>query len=281
MSTIFISYRRETTAGEARALFSSLVARLGQDSVFMDVDGIDLGRDFRNVLRERIGSCDLVLVLIGRDWAHVKDEQGRIRLEDPDDFVRLEIESALKRDIVVTPVLVQGAYMPAAEQLPVEIRDITYRNGFELGHNRWESDVQEMIRRLGLRNSKPSPPPVVVPSGIRRHRVFLILCAGALLSAGLGVALVLRPQSSVFEHPTIHDLPLDWCYRPASECGQAAARAFCLARGYKDAKSFSPNMSSFTPDMNKVDRSFILGDGSICDLSRFRQCNTFATIRCD
>ncbi len=150
MSTVFISYRRENTAGEARALFNDLVARLGENSVFMDVDSIALGRDFRSVLQETTASCDLMLVLIGRNWADAKDEGGRIRLKNPTDYVRLEIEAALKRDIAVTPVLVQGAHMPADEDLPAEIRDLAYRNGFELSHNRWESDVEEMVRRFDL-----------------------------------------------------------------------------------------------------------------------------------
>ena len=150
VSTIFISYRRENTAGEARALFNDLVARLGENSVFMDVDNIALGRDFRSALQETTASCDLMLVLIGRNWADAKDEGGRTRLENPADYVRLEIEAALRRNIAVTPVLVQGAHMPAPEDLPAEIRDLAYRNGFELSHNRWESDVGEMVRRLDL-----------------------------------------------------------------------------------------------------------------------------------
>jgi formylglycine-generating enzyme required for sulfatase activity len=154
MSTVFISYRREITAGEARALFNELLEKLGKNSVFMDVDSIALGRDFRSALQKTLDSCDLMLVLIGRDWANVKDEEGRTRLENPGDFVRLEIGAALRRDIVVTPILVQGAHMPAPEHLPADIRDLVYRNGFELSHNRWESDVAEMIRRLGLDISK-------------------------------------------------------------------------------------------------------------------------------
>jgi hypothetical protein len=150
MGTVFISYRRETTAGEARALFNELLGKLGKNSVFMDVDSIALGRDFRGALQKTLESCDLMLVLIGKDWADVKDEEGRIRLQNPGDFVRLEIEAALKRDIVVTPILVQGARMPAPEQLPADIRDLVYRNGFELSHNRWESDFAEMTRRLNL-----------------------------------------------------------------------------------------------------------------------------------
>src|ERR1700737_989224 len=150
MSTVFISYRREITAGEARALFNELLAMLGKNSVFMDVDSIALGRDFRGALQKTLESCDLMLVLIGRDWADVKDEEGQARLENSGDFVRLEIEAALKRDIVVTPILVQGAHMPAPEQLPADIRELVYRNGFEQSHNRWESDFAEMTRRLNL-----------------------------------------------------------------------------------------------------------------------------------
>lgn len=150
MKTVFISYRREDVAGEARALFNDLVTRLGKGCVFMDVDSISLGRDFRAVLQEILISCDLMLVLIGKDWADMKDEKGRARLEDPHDFVRLEITAALKRDIVVAPVLVQGAHMPTPEQLPSEISDLAYRNGFELSHNRWGSDVREMVRRLDI-----------------------------------------------------------------------------------------------------------------------------------
>jgi uncharacterized protein YecT (DUF1311 family) len=150
MSTVFISYRRQTAAGEARALFNDLVARLGQNAVFMDVDSISLGRDFRSELHKTLAACDLMLVIIDKDWAAATDESGRVRLENASDYVRMEIEAALKRDIAVTPVLVKGARMPAAEELPTEIRDLAYRNGFELSHNRWESDVGELMRRLNF-----------------------------------------------------------------------------------------------------------------------------------
>ena len=150
MGTVFISYRRGDTAGEARALYNELTSRIGEESVFMDVDDIALGRDFRQALRERLAACDLMLVLIGRDWVDAKNSAGARRLDDPTDFVRLEIEAALKRNIALTPVLVQGAQMPTLEQLPANINDFAYRNGFELSHSRWESDVQEMFKRLRL-----------------------------------------------------------------------------------------------------------------------------------
>ena len=158
MGSVFISYRREDSQGQARALFQDLVASLGKDAVFMDVDGIALGRDFREVLQERLATCELMLVLIGRDWLSAHDGTGRRRLDNPADFVRLEIAAALKRKIPITPLLVEGAQMPDAEQLPENIRDLAFRNGFELSHNRWDSDVRELMKRLGLgRGAEPAP----------------------------------------------------------------------------------------------------------------------------
>jgi hypothetical protein len=158
VGSVFISYRREDTEGQARALFQDLVARLGRESVFMDVDSIGLGRDFRTVLQERLATCDVMMALIGRDWIDGKDKSGRRRLDNPGDFVRIEIAAALKRNIPVTPLLLHGAQMPTAEQLPEDLSDLPYRNGFELSHNRWDSDVQELFKRLGLvtRNDTPS-----------------------------------------------------------------------------------------------------------------------------
>ena len=149
MGAVFISYRRGDSEGQARALSGDLVERVGKDAVFMDVDSIALGRDFRQILHERLGSCDIMLALIGPNWLDAKDAAGNRRLESPTDFVRQEIASALKRNIPVTPVLVQGAQMPPQERLPEDLKDLAFRNGFELSHMRWESDVREMVKRLG------------------------------------------------------------------------------------------------------------------------------------
>jgi hypothetical protein len=135
-------------------LYIQLADLIGKDSVFMDVDSISLGRDFRQIVQERLESCDLMLALIGPGWMEAKDPQGNRRLESPTDLVRQEIAAALKRNISVTPVLLQGVQMPAPERLPDDIKDLAYRNGFELGHSTWESDVKEMIKRLGLVEQK-------------------------------------------------------------------------------------------------------------------------------
>ena len=221
MGSVFISYRRQTAAGEARALFNDLVARLGPNAVFMDVDSISLGRDFRNAIQKTLASCDLVLVLIDKEWAAVKDDKGQIRLENPNDYVRMEIEAALKRDIAVTPVLVKGAQMPAAKDLPAEIRDLAYRNGFELSHGRWDSDVREMIRRLNLAaperagqletdRSAPLQKRPRVPSA--RWLIGISIAIAVALASGY-VAITKLPLP-VAESPPC-DLTGDWISRDA------------------------------------------------------------------
>jgi len=104
----------------------------------------------RDVVHERVATCDVMLSLVGKEWLTVTSRSGARRLDEPGDFVRLEIEAALKRKIPVAPVLLHGADMPAPESLPDALRDFAFRNAFELSHTRWESDVEEMLRRLRL-----------------------------------------------------------------------------------------------------------------------------------
>ncbi len=114
----------------------------------MDVNAIQPGRDFRKAIDDSIHECSVLLAIVGRDWLESKDASGSRRLDDETDFVRLEIASALRRDIPVVPVLVRGAKMPRAEQLPADLRELAYRNAVELTHARWKSDVQVLIQAL-------------------------------------------------------------------------------------------------------------------------------------
>ena len=140
MRAIFISYRRSDTEGQAGRLFDDLKQHFGEDAVFMDVAGLEAGRDFRRAIDSQVASCGVLLAIIGKQWLTATDERGVRRLDDPMDFVRLETASALKRDIPVVPVLVQGARMPHADELPDNLKDLSYRNGVELTHARWDSD---------------------------------------------------------------------------------------------------------------------------------------------
>ena len=114
----------------------------------MDVNAIQPGRDFRKAIDESIHKCSVLLAVVGRDWLGSKNASGLRRLDDETDFVRLEIASALQLDIPVVPVLVRGARMPSADQLPADLRELAYRNAVELTHARWKSDVQVLIHAL-------------------------------------------------------------------------------------------------------------------------------------
>ena len=129
---IFISYRRDDAAYVTGHINDLLRKEFGDEAVFTDVDNIALGVDFRAVLDQTVSQCQVLLAVIGAEWLTVSDQDGRSRLEDPADFVRIEIESALKRDVPVIPLLVSGAKMPAAEDLPDSLRDFAFRNGTQI-----------------------------------------------------------------------------------------------------------------------------------------------------
>jgi TIR domain len=134
---VFITYRREETAAHAGRLYDAMVARFGEANVFMDVD-MAPGVDFVERITEAVAACHVLIVVMGPRWATVEDEQGRARLADPEDVVRLEVETALRRpDVTPIPVLVAGARMPNREDLPPEVRAITRRNALELDDHRW------------------------------------------------------------------------------------------------------------------------------------------------
>ena len=107
-----------------------------------------MGRDFRKAIDESVATCGVLLAIVGKNWIDAKNEAGERRLDDPSDFVRLETASALKRDIPVIPVLVHGARMQRPDELPDDLRDLAYRNGCELTHARWGSDLQLLIAAL-------------------------------------------------------------------------------------------------------------------------------------
>jgi hypothetical protein len=160
---IFISYRRDDTEGEAGRLFDDLTRTFGGKSVFMDVTDIKPGLDFRKVIDDNVATCGVLLAMIGPAWTTIANSSGERRLDDPNDFVRLEIASALARDIAVIPVLVHDAKMPHPDQLPDNLKDLAFRNSVELTHTRWNSDVQLLNDALAQyvdASSKPSDEPV-------------------------------------------------------------------------------------------------------------------------
>jgi hypothetical protein len=183
--SIFISYRRDDSEGEAGRLFDDLVNQFGKNSVFMDVAGIEVGRDFRKAIDQSVATCGVLLAVISKDWLDVKNDAGQRRLEDPSDFVRLETAAALKRDIPVIPVLVRGAKMPRVEQLPEDMRELAYRNGAELTHARWGSDLQLLIAALRPYLEEPAPAPAP-----RQHRWWKFKATLSFLLTAVAVVAV-------------------------------------------------------------------------------------------
>jgi TPR repeat protein len=145
---VFICYRREETGFAARAIHDRVVQRLERENVFLDVDNIDLGVDWFSVLTERVGACDALVAVMGKNWVSSADKDGLRRLDDPDDFVRIEIEAALQRNVRVIPVLVDGAAMPKANELPESLKGLARRQGTEVSPARFEADVEKLTHAL-------------------------------------------------------------------------------------------------------------------------------------
>ena len=145
---VFISYRREDSAGHAGRVHDRLVREFGSDLLFMDVDGIPLGVNFVKVLQEEVAKCSVLLAVIGHEWLNVRDEDGRRRLDNPDDFVRVEIAAALQRDIPVIPIMLEGTKVPKANQLPNDLQGLALRNGLGVRHSSFHTDMDILIRGL-------------------------------------------------------------------------------------------------------------------------------------
>ena len=175
MSGIFISYRRDDSAGYAGRLADHLSRHFGRELVFMDVDTISPGQDFTEVLDQNLSACAALIVVIGKSWLICADAHGRPRLNDPQDFVRTEIATALDRGIPVIPALVGGAAMPAQEDLPKALAVLARRQAIELSDTRFQQDCLRLIAVLddivkadsGLPSTDtPNPVPTNKPADI-------------------------------------------------------------------------------------------------------------------
>ncbi|HKJ01305.1 MAG TPA: toll/interleukin-1 receptor domain-containing protein [Longimicrobiales bacterium] len=191
MLDVFISYRRSDTRGDAGRLFDRLSGYFGSDHVFMDVDDIDPGQDFAVVLQKALARCGALIVLIGPGWVDVQREDGSRRLDDPADFVRVEIRAALGRGARVIPVLVGGAKLPQADQLPDDLAGLLRHQAFEITDPDFHADVDRLIagvedsvgfgwHRLGI--SRPLRQALLVLAAVALP-VGLLLGAGALRTA--------------------------------------------------------------------------------------------------
>src|SRR5688572_4048698 len=178
--SIFISYRRDDAAGDAGRLADHLHRRFGVARVFLDIETIQPGTDFVTVLRSSLQQTAVTLVVIGPRWASLRDAAGNRRLDDPRDFVRLEVETALSRGIPVVPVLVQGASLPRIEDLPSSLAPLVTRHAATLDHAEFHSDAERLCDRLAPLVEGGGPTLWTLP---RRWAV-----AGVVLALAIGVA---------------------------------------------------------------------------------------------
>jgi uncharacterized membrane protein YeaQ/YmgE (transglycosylase-associated protein family) len=145
---IFISYRREESRWSARSLYDHLSAHFDRDQIFMDVDTIAPGIDFVDAIEKMVGECDVLIAVIGEHWLTSPDEQEGRRLDNPEDFLRTEIATALKRDIRVIPVLVDGALMPRSSELPDDLKALVRRNALRVSHTGFDDDCRRLVAAI-------------------------------------------------------------------------------------------------------------------------------------
>lgn len=174
MNGIYISYRRADSAGYAALLSKTLGDHFGHERVFYDIESIAFGVDFAEARARTLEASNAVLVIIGPQWLSMRGPEGRRRINDSDDFVRMEVADALRTNKFVIPLLVGGAYMPRPEELPPDLKPLAFRNALELGEPSWDSDMTRLIGALDrtFMATLPHAPESVVsaPEDVGRQR---------------------------------------------------------------------------------------------------------------
>jgi len=204
MAGVFISYRREDSQGLAGRLFDRLAQRFGTDRVFRDVDTIDPGAKFAQVIGERIGGCDALVALIGKGWLDVKDGQGRRRLDLPNDFVKAEIAEALAHNKLVIPVLIEGTPMAARDALPAEIAVLADCNALPISDSRFDFDVGRLVSAIEKTVASQGVVAASTTAPRRRNGLWARLSEArterTLAFIGGGVAAVVAAAWTVYVH---------------------------------------------------------------------------------
>jgi hypothetical protein len=196
MAGIFINYRRDDSRGLAGRLADNLRRAFGSRAVFMDVDGMKPGLDFVKQLDAQVSQCDVVLAVIGTNWFEARDDKGQRRFDSEHDYVRIELASALKRDIPVIPVLVDGATLPPEEALPDDLKSLARRHAMELRYTRFNADAQAL--ELALRDLLPR----------KRYRWLLPVLGGIAAATAAGIAaFVFWPGPTPLPPPPIIATP--------------------------------------------------------------------------
>ncbi|MCA9423151.1 MAG: TIR domain-containing protein [Nitrospira sp.] len=218
MSGIFISYRREDSIAYAGRLSDLLIDRFGEERIFMDIDTMKVGLDFVEQIEKAVQSCHVLIAVIGKTWVNIQDEEGKRRLDNPEDFVRVEIQTALERNILVIPLLVGGAGMPKATDLPDPIAKLARRHAMNMSDERFRADATRLIEQISeyvtkAESEPPPPPPKLEPT--------------------IPEGMVLIPKGAFLygEKCVREDMPYDY-YMDIYPVTNDQYKAFMLANGY-------------------------------------------------
>lgn len=206
---IFISYRRDESRHAAGRLAEDLSQAFGPGHIFRDIEGIELGVEFAKSLEKALAACSVMLVLIGPQWLDMPDhKRGGRRLDQPDDWIRQEIATALRRDVRVVPVLLEGATLPDATELPEDIRSLVGRQALELSDVRWRGDLQRLVDALsklpGFEEHRKVVPPNPDPRPSRKKWWWWGI--GVAVLAGIVIQTMLE-SSQQGPLPMQHGLP--------------------------------------------------------------------------
>ena len=213
MAKVFISYRRTDSAAISGRIYDRLVEKFKRKNVFKDVDDIPAGVNFGDYIQESVRECAVMLVVIGQDWLDIRGPDGGPRLDDLADWVRIEIEMALSLGLTIIPLLVEGATMPQAPNLPVSLREVVQINALKVRNDPdFTHDVERVIAAIEYAiAARPEP-------GIFRHGISSRLAPSQPQQHTSGT-----PPVSL---PAVGATPTTATLKPATSIGSSAPRRF-------------------------------------------------------
>ncbi|MEP6585069.1 MAG: toll/interleukin-1 receptor domain-containing protein, partial [Ginsengibacter sp.] len=203
---IFINYRVHDTAGETGRLVDRLKQYFYEDQIFMDIDKIEPGVDFTKAISKSLESCDIMLAIIGPHWLGKDSDKDSSRIKNPNDWVKLEISTALQRDIRVVPVLVDGAQLPASEELPAELQSLLLRQSYEISNKRWKYDTDQLITflvKLGVLPKYQQPTQAIIKQKTwwQKNSWWVFVLLGIVITMGVLVNAADEKNNPVNDYP--------------------------------------------------------------------------------
>ncbi len=238
---IFISYRRKDSGDVTGRIYDRLCESFDEEQIFKDVDSIPIGVDFKKYIDEQVGQCAILLAIIGPYWTSVTDEDGNIRIKSSSDFVRTEIESALRRNIPVVPILVRNASMPKEDQLPETLKPLLFKNGTKV---RADPDFHNDMDRLIHGLKKHLSTGIRIPKKLR----YVLLGIGAIAAIITGVMFFQNRNSKQQPEPIRRNvIEIREAYKRAAELNTLEAYENFLAE-YPDIKTIDNKVFTSVAD---------------------------------